>query len=79
MRVKVSKWGNSLALRLPGKLAASHSLREGSEVELRETADGLLIEPVEAAYELGKLLQGITSGNRHTSLETGPAKGNEAW
>jgi antitoxin MazE len=34
MRVKVAKWGNSLALRLPKEYVSELGLSEGAEVEL---------------------------------------------
>jgi antitoxin MazE len=40
--MKVAKWGNSLAVRLPADLASSLSLREGDEVELQTEAPGVL-------------------------------------
>lgn len=33
--MKVAKWGNSLAVRLPADLASSMSLKEGDEIELQ--------------------------------------------
>ena len=36
--MQVSRWGNSLAVRLPAKLVAQLGLREGDEVELRPVA-----------------------------------------
>jgi antitoxin MazE len=33
--MKVSKWGNSLAIRLPAELVDELSLRDGDEVDIR--------------------------------------------
>jgi antitoxin MazE len=35
--MRVAKWGNSLALRLPAKVVKELDLAEGDEVELRAT------------------------------------------
>jgi antitoxin MazE len=35
--MQVSKWGNSLAVRLPAKLVAELGLKEGDEIEFVET------------------------------------------
>jgi antitoxin MazE len=32
--MKVSKWGNSLAVRLPASLVAAHGIEEGDEIAL---------------------------------------------
>ena len=37
--MKVSKWGNSLAVRIPADLATELQLKEGDEIELRSAGD----------------------------------------
>lgn len=41
--MRVAKWGNSLAVRLPAALVERLGLREGDEVDLRAT-DALALE-----------------------------------
>ena len=80
MKTKVSRWGNSLALRLPRKLAASHNLEEGSSVEIIEESGGLKVRAVkEMKYSLSELLAGVTDENRHEEVETGSSVGKESW
>ncbi|MDZ4842287.1 MAG: AbrB/MazE/SpoVT family DNA-binding domain-containing protein [Hyphomicrobium aestuarii] len=38
--MKVAKWGNSLAVRLPAHLVSELGLAEGDDVEIRRAADG---------------------------------------
>jgi antitoxin MazE len=38
--MKVAKWGNSLAVRLPASVVESLQLQEGDEVDLHREADG---------------------------------------
>jgi antitoxin MazE len=40
--MKVSKWGNSLAVRLPASLVESLNLKEGDEVVVRPAPEGEL-------------------------------------
>jgi antitoxin MazE len=40
--MQVSKWGNSLAVRLPAKLVAELGLKEGDEIEVRRASDGVI-------------------------------------
>lgn len=40
--MQVSKWGNSLAVRLPAKLVEELGLKEGDDIELRRAPDGAL-------------------------------------
>jgi antitoxin MazE len=80
MRVRVQKWGNSLALRIPSSFAAETDLRTGSEVDFTLEAGRLVIAPVAApAYRLDDLLAGITPENIHGEIDTGPSVGAEAW
>lgn len=80
MKTKISRWGNSLALRLPRKLAASHNLEDGSIVEIIEDSGELKLRPVKGRkYGLNDLLTGITAENRHEEVETGSSVGKESW
>jgi antitoxin MazE len=42
MNLQISKWGNSLAMRIPSELARQFGLREGDCVQAQMTADGAL-------------------------------------
>ena len=43
--MRISKWGNSLAVRLPAKLVEEAGLKEGDEIELvRASADKFEVE-----------------------------------
>jgi antitoxin MazE len=42
MRLQVTKWGNSLALRIPVELVRQLGLREGATVLAQMTVDGSL-------------------------------------
>lgn len=42
MKLQVSKWGNSLAMRIPSAVARRFGLREGDSVQAQITADGAL-------------------------------------
>lgn len=38
--MRIAKWGNSLAVRLPASLVESLNLKEGDEVVMRPASDG---------------------------------------
>ncbi len=42
MDLKIAKWGNSLALRIPSEVVRRLDLREGATVEAQLTVDGAL-------------------------------------
>jgi antitoxin MazE len=78
MQTYVTKWGNSLAIRLPKALVSEIGLAEGSSVELRIDEDRLIIEP-RKHYKLAELVRGITERNCHAAVDDGPSKGSEQW
>ncbi len=77
MHIQISKWGNSLGLRLPRALADQIGVREGARV--RVTADGgrLIIEASKPAYRLEDLLVNMTPKTMHETLDWGPDLGRE--
>ena len=80
MRVRVQKWGNSLALRIPKSFATETALDSGAEVDLSLENGRLVITPLqESELQLSDLLAQITPENLHTEIETGPSVGSEAW
>ena len=56
MRVKVQKWGNSLALRIPRSLAVESQIEKGSEVNVSLVEGNLVVTPVtKQRYVLGRV------------------------
>jgi antitoxin MazE len=80
VKVKVQRWGNSLAVRIPKSFAADTRIEQDTEVELSIDKGRLIISPVSPrAITLEELLEGVTPENLHGEFETGPAVGAEAW
>ena len=80
MRTRVQKWGNSLALRIPRHVAQEVGLEKDASVEISIVEGKLLISrPPETEPSLEQLLERITPENIHSEVDTGLAKGNEAW
>ncbi len=79
MRVRIQKWGNSLALRIPRAFAKEAHLEPNSEVEVSLVEGKLILVPVEPEPTLDDLLAGITEENIHREIETGSAVGREVW
>ena len=59
MDIKLRKWGNSIGLRIPQKVAESFGLDEHSIVELRESTEGLVITKKRDVATLDNLLASI--------------------
>jgi len=80
MRVRVQKWGNSLALRIPKSFAVETELDQGSEVDLTLEEGRLVITPLpEPEVSLEELLAQITPQNLHSEVDFGGAVGRESW
>ncbi|MBI3821292.1 MAG: AbrB/MazE/SpoVT family DNA-binding domain-containing protein [Planctomycetes bacterium] len=79
MTTQVSKWGNSLAVRIPGTYVKELELEDGAEVEVTRVKDGLLLRPRKHEYTLEELLAKITPENTHGETDWGPPVGREAW
>jgi len=80
MRLRVQKWGNSLALRIPAAFARETGIGSGAEVDLTLEAGRLVITPSSIGpYSLAELLDGVTDDNRHDAVDTGAPQGRETW
>lgn len=70
----LTKWGNSLALRIPQSIAAQMGVRENSNVTLELVGDRLVIS---RGQSLGELLDQVTDENRHSISEFDALYGRE--
>jgi antitoxin MazE len=76
----VSKWGHSLAVRIPQAIAKQASLSEGDCVALALDADGaIVLRPARRRYQLSELVSRITPKNRHRETDWGQPQGEESW
>jgi len=80
MVTTISKWGNSLAVRIPQQFARDIDLAEGTEIEFSIIDGTLVIKPQRRKrYSLTELVEEITPENLHSPVDDGDAVGNEAW
>lgn len=78
MNMPITKWGNSLALRIPASFAKQIGVGEGVLADLSVENGALIVRPVaKPVYDLAKLVAGINESNVHAEHETGKAVGNE--
>ena len=73
----VSKWGTSLAVRIPKPIAEQWGVEEGSAIEIVPRGDRLVLG--KKAYVLNEMLAAVEPGNLHPEVRTGPARGGEEW
>jgi len=78
MKATIQKWGNSLGVRIPSIMAQDLMLENGSEVELIEESNKIIIQP-KRGPRLDDLLQAVNESNIHEEIEFNGPRGNEAW
>ncbi len=80
MKTKISRWGNSVAIRIPKSILRMLSLKENEEVELLVEEEKIVIKPVTPGkYKLSELLEQITPENMHGEVDTDEPVGKEEW
>lgn len=76
----ITKWGNSLGIRIPRSLASQINLEEGMEVILAIEEGNLVLKPQRRKkYTLDQLLEGMTPEHFHPEVDLGKPVGNEIW
>ena len=76
---QLSKWGNSLGLRLPKSVAREVQLDEGDTVQVSVDNGTIVIRPSRPRYSLDDLGRRITPKNRHVESNWGGPLGDEVW
>jgi len=80
MKITVSKWGNSLAIRIPKTFAKEAMIEQGSEVDISIKDGKLVISPVrKRLFVLKDLLALISDENIHGEVDFGDRTGREVF
>ncbi len=80
MQIKVQKWGNSLAVRIPKALAAQAAVIENSLLEVSVEKRTIALKPArKRPLRLRDLVNRITKENMHHEYDWGKPLGQEIW
>lgn len=80
MQNRISKWGNSLAVRLPKEVLHKAGIKMNQIVQISQKDNGIFIEPVKVQKaSLAELLSKVTEANSHKLIEFGAPVGKEIW
>ena len=78
--VQVKKWGNSLAIRIPSRVARDLGLQDDSHVEITTDGSAATIKrEADAPISLDDLVKRITPENVHGETDWGTPVGKEVW
>ena len=73
----VTKWGSSLAVRIPKPIAEQWGVREGSAIEIVTRGDEVVLRKRE--YDLAELVARMRPEHQHPEQDWGAPQGDEVW
>ena len=71
----ISKWGTSLAVRIPKPIAEQWGVQEGSPIEILPNGDRVVLR--KRSYDLASMLAQVDTTNLHAEQDFGTAQGSE--
>ena len=74
---RISKWGSSLAVRIPKAVAEEWGVKEGSTVEMSQDDQGIHLR--KRKFTLEELVDQMTPENMHPYVWTDEPRGEEVW
>ena len=80
MQIKIAKWGNSLAVRLPKAIAEDLGLAEGQPVDIAVDKGAVRLKPQSRQFRLSELIaeaQRLGPTARPDAVDWGPDVGAE--
>ncbi len=76
--VRLSKWGNSIGVRLPKSVVDALGLEPGGVLDVSLDGNRIVFRPAEK-FHLDDLVSKITDENRPGETEWGTDEGKECW
>ena len=79
MKTRISKWGNSLGVRIPKAYASEAGIEDGTEVEISMVGGQIVLTVTAPEYLLADLTGGLKATNRRPETDWGKPEGREVW
>jgi antitoxin MazE len=80
MHVRVRKWGNSLAIKIPKPLAEDSEVKEGTVLNLAISEGKVVATPIQKKrLSFKQLLAKVNKKNLHEEIDFGSPVGRETW
>ncbi len=77
MQVHLTRWGNSLGMRIPKDLATRLGFTEGAQVEVAAEGDRLVISAARPRYKIEDLVADLSNEALREAFDWGPDQGRE--
>jgi antitoxin MazE len=77
MSVQITRWGNSLGVRIPRQIAGRFGLAEGSRVDIVAEDGRIVITPAAPRYTIEELVADMTPEAMAEAFVWGPDRGRE--
>lgn len=77
MSAQVSRWGNSLGVRIPRQVADRVGLTDGSRVDIAADDGRIVITPAVRRYTIAELVSDMTPENMREAFDWGRDMGRE--
>ncbi len=75
---RISKWGSSLAVRIPKAIAEEWGVKEGTAIELSQDDQGIRLK--KRKYDLDEMVASMKNADfLHPEFESDGPRGNEIW
>lgn len=76
-RSHVTRWGSSLAVRIPKPIAEQWGVHEGSAIEIVASGDEVVLR--KRRYDLADLVARMRPEHQHPEHDWGGPQGEEVW
>ncbi|MGG0669089.1 AbrB/MazE/SpoVT family DNA-binding domain-containing protein [Lederbergia citrisecunda] len=73
MTTTAQKWGGSIGVRIPQRIAKKYGVVNGTQLEISDDGERIIIRPVENEFTLEELLAQCEGGNPHKEFFNEPA------
>jgi antitoxin MazE len=79
IKVRLVKWGNSQAIRIPKPILDRVRIMEGDQLAVSVEGGTIALRKTTPALTLEALVSKITDQNRHSEQDWGKSMGKEVW
>lgn len=79
---KVSKWGNSLGIRIPKKIVEQLKIEEGSRIKINQKENKIELErqiPEDQPLTMDWVIDNLSDDYDHNDYSLGKPMGREIW